>query len=276
MAFKKHLLIVRTRTLYRLALALTLLQLLLHLPLLNRCPFALSTPHHRTGNGTNSAVRKHEFRRLARNGGGKIDFDRKGFRLRMKEEDGIVGRGSAGNDVSGVAQVERPMGGAPRKDDFGAGAGVEVEVGVGFGGGVTIVNNNEDDRQIVGGRIVSNTAPSDDINTNTNTPTQTKTVKEGVTLLLFYQYIEPILSEVIYQTLIAYVTAAGTEHSITGRMRIAREGLNCTLTGTYTSIRSFCRSLRNFHHHPNEHPFSSTEFKLTDSLPPTTAFPRIQ
>ena len=128
-------------------------------------------------------------------------------------------------------------GARPEKDDFGAWAEVGVDGGVTRSkGGATniataVVNNNEDNCQIIGGHIISNTTPSDDTNTNTNTntPTQTKTVKEGVTLLLFYQYIEPILSEPIYQTLIAYTTAAATKHSITGQMRVAREGINCTL-----------------------------------------------
>ena len=54
--------------------------------------------------------------------GGRSICDRKGFCLQMKEEDGIISRGSVGKDVSGVVQVERLMGAI-----FGAGAEVGVD-----------------------------------------------------------------------------------------------------------------------------------------------------
>ena len=66
------------------------------------------------------------------------------------------------------------------------------------------------------------------------------------TLCLFYQYVEPLWDVATYHTAKAFVEEAGQKHGITGRMRVAREGLNCTLTGSYHGIRAWCRELRTF------------------------------
>ena len=62
----------------------------------------------------------------------------------------------------------------------------------------------------------------------------------------------------------------GHKFSITGRMRVAHEGLNCTLTGSHLNIRLWCKSLRGFGEY-----FRNTEFKLTDDLPLKHAFPKL-
>lgn len=91
--------------------------------------------------------------------------------------------------------------------------------------------------------------------------------EHNITLLLFYQYVEPQWTAPKYnlakQELAELANAAG----VTGRMRVAREGLNCTLTGTADSIRDFCDRLRKY-----DPVFCQTEFKLTHDLPDKQRF----
>lgn len=124
---------------------------------------------------------------------------------------------------------------------------------------------NTDDVKIVGGRIVSFSAQ--DINAEKDISQQSST-----TLLLFYQYIEPVLDDDAYQAVWHLVQAAGEANSLTGRMRVAQEGLNCTLTGAYDGIRAWCKALREFE---DGKYFGETEFKLTDNLPNGQAFPKL-
>lgn len=84
-----------------------------------------------------------------------------------------------------------------------------------------------------------------------------------VTLLLFYQYVEPPWSESVYKSVQTQVLAIGKECHVTGRMRVAREGLNCTLTGvSRQDVLSFCQALRTW----QPQTFAPTEFKLTHHL----------
>lgn len=124
---------------------------------------------------------------------------------------------------------------------------------------------NKDDVNVVGGRIVSFSAQ--DINTKKDTSQNNST-----TLLLFYQYIEPVLDEDGFRSLLYHVQTTGDKYNITGRMRTAYEGLNCTLTGSYDNIRAWCKDLREYE---NGKYFGETEFKLTDNLPSGQAFPRL-
>ena len=124
---------------------------------------------------------------------------------------------------------------------------------------------NKDDVKVVGGRIVSFSAQ--DIN-----PLKDTSQENSTTLLLFYQYIEPVLGEEAFQVLSRHVQTVGDENSITGRMRVSHEGLNCTLTGSYDGIRAWCKSLREY---KGGAYFAETEFKLTDNLPSGQAFPRL-
>ena len=96
--------------------------------------------------------------------------------------------------------------------------------------------------------------------------------KDLTTLCLFYQYVEPLWDVATYHKAKAFVEAAGEKHGITGRMRVAREGLNCTLTGSYDGIRAWCRELRTF---GDREEFKKTEFKLTDHLPRGQLFPKL-
>lgn len=93
--------------------------------------------------------------------------------------------------------------------------------------------------------------------------------KNDVTLLLFYQYIDPPWDADTYHAILKEMHHIGTSLHLTGRMRVAREGLNCTLTATsHDNIVRFCRTLRQ--QHPVE--FQDTEFKLTKDLPRAQAF----
>ena len=79
-------------------------------------------------------------------------------------------------------------------------------------------------------------------------------------LVLFYQYKEPHWTEKEHKEALKRVIAIGKEHGITGRGRCAREGLNCTLTGTPEGIRGFCNGPRAW----KPELFNATDFKITD------------
>ena len=81
------------------------------------------------------------------------------------------------------------------------------------------------------------------------------------TILLFYQYIEPVWTKAEHKQALKKVIEIGTKYNITGRGRVAPEGLNCTLTGRPEDIRSFCYGLREW-----KEVFNETDFKLTDGV----------
>jgi predicted sulfurtransferase len=90
---------------------------------------------------------------------------------------------------------------------------------------------------------------------------RTEHINDG-TILLFYQYIEdPIWSKAEHKAALKKVIEIGTKYNITGRGRVAREGLNCTLTGKPHDIRSFCYGLREWND-----VFNDTDFKVTDGI----------
>ncbi|KAK3261871.1 hypothetical protein CYMTET_29243 [Cymbomonas tetramitiformis] len=83
-----------------------------------------------------------------------------------------------------------------------------------------------------------------------------------VTILLFYQYIEPPWNDGEFKVAHKTVLRIAKENDINGRGRIAPEGLNCTLSGYAQNIRNFCSALRSWNTIFNE-----TDFKLTDGVP---------
>ena len=109
----------------------------------------------------------------------------------------------------------------------------------------------------------------------------------GVTLLLFYQYVEPPWDESQFRNAYEYATNEAAGRCITGRMRIAREGMNCTLTGSPGDVRGWCGAMRSFDGGRSgaidaasgtagrRTEFADTEFKLTDGLPPGQRFPKL-
>jgi membrane-associated HD superfamily phosphohydrolase len=94
----------------------------------------------------------------------------------------------------------------------------------------------------------------------------------SLTLLLFYQYVEPVWDEPTYEYILATLQKVGKDLELTGRMRVAREGLNCTLTASYSSILEYCNTLRRLR--PEE--FQDTEFKVTRNLPVAQKFPNLK
>jgi predicted sulfurtransferase len=90
---------------------------------------------------------------------------------------------------------------------------------------------------------------------------------DGVSLVLFYQYVEPMWTPAEHKKALSFVINHGKEHKITGRGRCAAEGLNCTLTGTPGNLRAFCEGLRKWN--PL---FLETDFKFTDGLNPHERF----
>ena len=108
---------------------------------------------------------------------------------------------------------------------------------------------------------------------------------EGITLLLFYQYVEPPWDEAQYRIAKQFVSNHGEKYHITGRIRCAREGLNCTLTGSRRNMHRWIEALRKFDGGRSTidpqtgkatgTEFANTEFKLTHNLPIGQRFPRL-
>jgi len=86
----------------------------------------------------------------------------------------------------------------------------------------------------------------------------------NVTILLFYAYCpNGPMSRAQQDAAIAFCYGTLNKLGVTGRLRIAREGYNATLTGTYESIRSFTTELRRY----SKETFQHTDFKYVDHLP---------
>eukprot|EP00927_Polykrikos_kofoidii_P056354 TRINITY_DN50495_c0_g1_i1.p1 TRINITY_DN50495_c0_g1~~TRINITY_DN50495_c0_g1_i1.p1 ORF type:complete len:526 (+),score=87.35 TRINITY_DN50495_c0_g1_i1:61-1638(+) len=83
-----------------------------------------------------------------------------------------------------------------------------------------------------------------------------------ISLVLFYQYVEPAWTPKEHRSALGYITRLGKELGITGRGRCATEGLNCTLSGPAEALRKFCQGLRDW-----KSLFDETDFKFTDGLP---------
>lgn len=93
-----------------------------------------------------------------------------------------------------------------------------------------------------------------------------------VTLLLFYQYVEPVWNEDQYKHALQKAEELANKHHLSGRMRVAREGFNCTLTSkNRLDMYAFCQSLRDW-----DEVFYQTEFKFTHDLPSAQAFPQLK
>jgi len=101
-------------------------------------------------------------------------------------------------------------------------------------------------------------------------PEQART---ATTLLLFYQYVEPEWTPDEYREALDHAERIAADCHLTGRMRVAREGFNCTLTSEGRSnMHRFCRELRNW----KPEVFNRTEFKMTHDLPIKQRFPSLK
>lgn len=88
-----------------------------------------------------------------------------------------------------------------------------------------------------------------------------------VTIVLFYQYIRPLWSESRKVEAIQFVERIGARLNIGGRLRVGKEGVNATVSGSDDSVRSFTRELGNFDAH-----FLTTDFKFIGNLSYDRAF----
>ncbi len=84
---------------------------------------------------------------------------------------------------------------------------------------------------------------------------------EDGSILLFYQYKEPAWTNMEHKSMLKRVIELGERCKITGRGRVAPEGLNCTLSGKPQAIRDFCLKLREM-----DSLFNETDFKITDGV----------
>ena len=100
--------------------------------------------------------------------------------------------------------------------------------------------------------------------------------KSGISLLLFYAYVEPAWSPVYHQKTLRWAEQTLTELGVTGRLRVAREGFNGTLTGLYDGIRAFTDALRGRDNGYFAHMNNKDDFKITDNLPSGQAFPKLK
>ncbi|OEU11680.1 hypothetical protein FRACYDRAFT_137966, partial [Fragilariopsis cylindrus CCMP1102] len=105
----------------------------------------------------------------------------------------------------------------------------------------------------------------------------------GASIVLFYQYKEPVWTSREFPKALKLFLSIGRKYEITGRGRIAPEGVNCTLTApTSKLIRLFCQSLRddwnigsldgNDSSNDTTKLFHDTDFKITDGLPQSQKF----
>ena len=101
---------------------------------------------------------------------------------------------------------------------------------------------------------------------------------ETCSLLLFYHYIDVPLTEKGRDSLKAFLESMSASAGVGGRLRVAQEGLNCTVSGSRDGVRDFSRRLSSwrcddYDGNNGDCPFGSgVDFKYVDDLPPDRAF----
>jgi predicted sulfurtransferase len=100
--------------------------------------------------------------------------------------------------------------------------------------------------------------------------------KSGLTLLLFYAYVEPPWTHERHREAIEWVEALLNRLRVTGRLRVSREGFNGTLTGPYDGIRTFTDEMRAYDNGRFSWMNNKDDFKLTDNLPLGQKFPKLK
>ena len=86
-----------------------------------------------------------------------------------------------------------------------------------------------------------------------------------VTIVLFYTYCEGLMSKQRQTAAIKFCVESLKTHGVTGRLRVAREGYNGTLTGPTAGVRAFTKSLETFDAATFGH--GRVDFKYVDGLP---------
>ncbi len=92
------------------------------------------------------------------------------------------------------------------------------------------------------------------------------------TILLFYAYCNPAMTSGQQDKAIAHFYGYLKSIGITGRLRIGREGYNCTLTGRSDAIREFTKELKRY----DPATFSNTDFKYVDGQPDNQLLPQLK
>ncbi len=92
--------------------------------------------------------------------------------------------------------------------------------------------------------------------------------------MLFYMYASPHLNKTDLERLTKLLDSVTAEFGVGGRIRVAPEGLNCTLSSSFTGIRRFTDALSAFSRGEDteDKPFSKTHFKYIDDLGEDRAF----
>jgi predicted sulfurtransferase len=88
-----------------------------------------------------------------------------------------------------------------------------------------------------------------------------------ISIALFYQYMSPLWSESRKEDAITFIESRGARCNIGGRIRVAREGINATLSGPSENVQNFITQLKTFDSRLN-----GTEYKLIHNLPLDRAF----
>jgi predicted sulfurtransferase len=91
-------------------------------------------------------------------------------------------------------------------------------------------------------------------------------VKE-ITIVLFYCYVRPTWSEVRKEEAIAELSELGVKLNLGGRLRVAQEGINATVTGTHAEVVAFTDALKVF-----DESFKCVDFKFIEHMPLDRAF----
>ena len=95
-----------------------------------------------------------------------------------------------------------------------------------------------------------------------------------VSLCLFYQYVKPLMAHHDLERLTKLLDSITADYAVGGRIRIAPEGLNCTLSSSYEGIRAFTTALSEFSRDgaSTDKPFAAAHFKYIDNLGEDRAF----
>ena len=83
----------------------------------------------------------------------------------------------------------------------------------------------------------------------------------GVTILLFYIYMRPLWSDARSREACAWLEKRVLQYQLGGRVRVSREGINATISGSFQACRDFSTSLSSF-----DERFKNADFKFIDDL----------
>ena len=94
---------------------------------------------------------------------------------------------------------------------------------------------------------------------------QLQRVTGDTTILLFYGYVTPLWTKTELENAVKWAYENLSSEGCTGRLRVAREGVNGTLTGPRSGIRAFTAALAA--RYPEHFGGTYNQFKYVDNLP---------